>query len=449
MSNTLKGFIKWLAIMVLIGCSTLAIMLYLAIDKSSQITTVEALDVKSAKQAQQSVQRIYQSLKSSQQVKQLVINKNELDGLLFLAHRAIPSLNLNSGLVAGVAQLSFSQQLPFGDYYANVSTLIYDSEHGIELGETSLGSLSISGNALLKLAEWLLNFYLDGDFGTQLLATVTSVKISDNNITLQYQMPNGIAGSEGDSIAKLMQLRDQWQFFGNVNDVRFYFDELVNFAEQKKSVLLADYIQWLLITAQTKTQQAYLLIPGNLEEQAIIAKKENHAALLALALYFGDDKFEWLIGQVANLSTENLARRAQLRASVTLANRVDLQKHFVYSMALQLFANVTTSDAIGEFKELLDANKGGSGFSFADLLADRAGTRFALLATKDEATAKSVQHYFATPVLENVFMPEHLDLPEGISEADFKRYYLNINSMQYREMVGNIDQRLLALPLYQ
>ena len=32
---------------------------------------------------------------------------------------------------------------------------------------------------------------------------------------------------------------------------------------------------------------------------------------------------------------------------------------------------------IGELKELLDSNEGGSGFSFADMAADAAGVRFA------------------------------------------------------------------------
>ncbi len=448
MRNCLKGFIKLVVILILFVCASITVVLYLAIDDVAHVQSVELLDTSSAKQAKQSVSRIYHSLKASQNNAQLVISNKELNGLLSLAHRAIPSLKVQCNLINDVAQLTFSQKLPFGERYANVSTFIYSSKQGIALGDTSIGSLSFSGNWLLSIVEWGLNQYLENDFASELLATVKSIIIKPNSVVLSYQLPNGLA-DDGDGLSVLMQLRDQWALFGNVKDVQFYFDKLVGFSMSQNSTQLVDYINYVLNLAKDNTLDKQMLAESEPFENSGLAKQENYAALMALVLYFGHDKFELLVGNIINLSDIDKLRRYNLQSSVELGQRVDLQKHFIYSIALQLFSNLSASDAIGEFKELIDANKGGSGFSFADLLADKAGTRFAKLATSEEAKANKLQHFFTTPVVENDFMPTHLNLPEGISEQDFSRLYRNINSKQYQAMLNTIEQRLVALPIYQ
>ena len=64
---------------------------------------------------------------------------------------------------------------------------------------------------------------------------------------------------------------------------------------------------------------------------------------------------------------------------------------------------------------------GGSGFSFADLLADRAGTDFALAATRDEPTA---------------------DLPEGVPDAQLQSDYGGVGGRRYKQVVDEIERRL-------
>jgi hypothetical protein len=58
---------------------------------------------------------------------------------------------------------------------------------------------------------------------------------------------------------------------------------------------------------------------------------------------------------------------------IMLGGRQDLRLHFIVSLGIKVIADSGISFAAGEFKELLDALSGGSGFSFADLAADRAG----------------------------------------------------------------------------
>ena len=70
---------------------------------------------------------------------------------------------------------------------------------------------------------------------------------------------------------------------------------------------------------------------------------------------------------------------------VTLQQRWDYPLHFLISALVAAEAGTPLADAVGLWKELTDARRGGSGFSFEDLAADRAGTRFGELAIRDPA----------------------------------------------------------------
>ena len=155
-----------------------------------------------------------------------------------------------------------------------------------------------------------------------------------------------------------------------------------------------------------------------------------------------------LVGDISALSVKQQWQRNKLRSGLSLLGRVDLQKHFVYSMALQLFSTSNASDAMGELKEFFDASNNGSGFSFADLLADRAGTRFAMLATASEMSAMKVQRLLDSASLDRDIMPMIVNLPEGLDQQAFERYYQDINSSQYKSILLNIDKRLALLDIY-
>jgi hypothetical protein len=143
-----------------------------------------------------------------------------------------------------------------------------------------------------------------------------------------------------------------------------------------------------------------------------------------------------------------MQKRNRLKSSVTLNNRVDLQKHFIYSIAIQLFSTSDASNAVGELKEFLDSNKGGSGFSFADLMADRAGNRFAVIATQSENSAFKAQLILSDEEAVKNLMPDILDLPEGLDQESFETVYKNINTLAYIDMLTDIDTRLSNIDVY-
>jgi hypothetical protein len=172
---------------------------------------------------------------------------------------------------------------------------------------------------------------------------------------------------------------------------------------------------------------------------------ENRAALLALGILLGHSRLEDFVGQVVE---ERDWRRAAPFARTTLRGRDDWTKHFFVSAALTVLSAQAPSDAIGLFKEELDAG-GGSGFSFGDLMADRAGTTFALLATGDDAAARAIQARLAGGFRVDDFFPEAADLPEDIQDAELQSRYGGVGGPLFRSYAAEVERRLWSCPAYR
>lgn len=141
--------------------------------------------------------------------------------------------------------------------------------------------------------------------------------------------------------------------------------------------------------------------------------------------------------------------RAQTPASfrLKLRRRVDFARHFLTSAALAARGDAALSEAVGLFKELSDTDHG-SGFSFTDIAADKAGTRFAALATGSPGQARWVQQRLAAGVQDGDLMPNAADLPEHLSGEAFASRFSHVGSPAYREMVAEIEGRIAACGLY-
>ena len=172
---------------------------------------------------------------------------------------------------------------------------------------------------------------------------------------------------------------------------------------------------------------------------------ENRAALLALGVLLGHPRLEGLVGQV--VERREWPRAAPL-ARTTLRGRDDWTKHFFVSAALTVLSAQAPSDAIGLFKEELDAG-GGSGFSFGDLMADRAGTTFALLATGDNAAARAIQERLIGGFRVDDFFPEAADLPEDIQDVELQSRYGGVGGPLFRSYAAEVERRLWNCPAYR
>jgi hypothetical protein len=118
----------------------------------------------------------------------------------------------------------------------------------------------------------------------------------------------------------------------------------------------------------------------------------------------------------------------------------------VISAALAAGGGSVLADAVGVFKELSDS-QGGSGFSFPDLLADRAGVVMAETATGPGAL--SLQRAMAGSVDEALFMPPINDLPEGLQNLEFRSRYQDLDTQAYAQARRVLEERIAELALYR
>ncbi|MGR9046140.1 MAG: hypothetical protein ACU83N_12650 [Gammaproteobacteria bacterium] len=168
------------------------------------------------------------------------------------------------------------------------------------------------------------------------------------------------------------------------------------------------------------------------------AVAENRAVILVLTFY------------VNRVALAKITPQAKVWAhpvwrAVKLNDRQDLSKHYLVSAMLAAYAGTPLADAVGLFKELEDA-RSGSGFSFNDIAADRAGTRMGELAIRTEARAKKIQRLMAT-AKDSDIMPVTADLPEFMPESEFKRRFGGTEGEAYRKMMEEIEHRIAGLPI--
>jgi uncharacterized protein YfiM (DUF2279 family) len=132
--------------------------------------------------------------------------------------------------------------------------------------------------------------------------------------------------------------------------------------------------------------------------------------------------------------------------SLALAGREDMAQHFLISAWLTWQGGQRLTEALGLAKELADAQRGGSGFSFNDLAADAAGERFGRACAAEPVTLLAA---LATGLRDGAFFPDTADLPEFLPAAEFQRRYGGVDGAGFRQLRAHIQARVDALPLYK
>ncbi len=169
----------------------------------------------------------------------------------------------------------------------------------------------------------------------------------------------------------------------------------------------------------------------------------NRAAFVALAMHVVGPEARRLAGSSAMHDAMMKAEPPELR----VGGRPDLAKHFALSAALTATFDPRFTRAIGEWKELDDSLPGGSGFSFVDLTANRAGMHLARAAT-DPATAAQVADLLADTNDAALFPTAAHTMAEGLGAAEFSRRYGGLAGANYAQAVRRVDRLLARLPLY-
>ncbi|MDO9046664.1 MAG: hypothetical protein Q7U66_02890 [Methylobacter sp.] len=256
-----------------------------------------------------------------------------------------------------------------------------------------------------------------------ILATrpIKAVKIDAEKLTITYY-PNKDT---------LIQARN---FLTHTGD-----NSTLNIYQQKLADIVAKHDPaWRLSLADLLRPLFELAYQRSTLESAI---DENRVVISAINDYVNKNENKKLLAMSDPTPT------AGQQYAAFLYKRIDLAQHFIGSAALTASVNKQAAQIAGEEKELSDAH-GGSGFSFIDLAADKAGTRFGEMATSSPENARKMQKAMSGIKDYSDFMPDPRDLPEHMNEADFKQRFESVNSPVYQEILKQIDARISATPIY-
>lgn len=127
--------------------------------------------------------------------------------------------------------------------------------------------------------------------------------------------------------------------------------------------------------------------------------------------------------------------------------RKDWAKHFVYSAVLTTLLGEEITKRIGAVKEIRDFKF--SGFSFSDLLADRAGAIFAkqLLSTPENGAI--LRRKILSGFQVEDFFPNKQDLPDNMKRTEFEEQFKSAESEQYQKIMKEINHQIYQSYAYQ
>lgn len=334
-------------------------------------------------------------------------------------------------LDGGVAEVSGSARLPLGgDRYLNAVMRVRLEEHSglrVRMERLRLGDLEIPG-PLLRLLSPLVELGLRQHRATRpLMLAVEDVSIDKGRLSVTYgpvKLPKGLREDLFGTDARVMAAARV--------QAEHLLDRLP--ASPSGDKRFVDLVSAAFALARERSMEGDPVV-------------ENRGAILALGTLLGHTRVQQFYGTIVERPVDVPTRSAFY--FVTLRGRPDWTKHFWVSAAITLLSTDATSNAAGLLKEELDAGRGGSGFSFADLCADRAGTTFALTATRDAESARAMQERLADGFEVAEVFPEAADLPENLSDLKFEQQFGGVGGKKYQEQVDEIERRIADCAAYR
>lgn len=346
------------------------------------------------------------------EVRQLVLTESDLDlGLNYLTHRLAHG---SASVRIALSQLNIRASLPLPGMHRFVNLEITLAPGGEVLRPERLrvGHLPLPAALSGRLLYWGL---ARSTYGDELLAAqsmLDSAKLVNQTLALRFTW-------RGAWVAQVM--RGGGGQAGARHEPSVYHVRLRQTQSRNLAVLLGE----VFALAQERSK-------------SFDPVDENRAALTSLA--------ELVMG--SRVMGGQGMTRAERRKGIKLAGRVDFAQHFAVSAFLAATGGENLSDMAGLYKELKDA-EGGSGFSFNDLAADRAGSRLGEVATRSRVDALKLQQRLAKVQDARAFFPLVHDLPEFMPQAEFQRRFGGVGQPEYRRMTAQIEARIAGLAVYR
>ncbi len=410
-------------------------LILLAIEDTPRISGHFELTYDNIKRARQLIKENRPAHFYSRQKKTIRLAENDINLLLsYGASRVIdlPSLLLKVRLENGHAEGVMTYPLPknFLGRYINLSVTFSEKNPGISPAHVRIGQIVIPK----EIAKPVITFFHKTLLKNTDYAKIFAYAKNIDQIILKPDLLIVHYFADYRTVASLKETGRQF-LMSREQQTRFlaYHNHLAGLTRTHRSAkdALIPLLQGLSAFAAQNAQQS-----GD-------PVLENRYLLQVLSLY--------TIGRRPDpLLDDDLKRQAtqMVRTRMTFYGRSDLPKHFLVSAALTVSGGSRFADLIGIAKEIDDAD-GGSGFSFADLAADKAGIRFGQMAAGSLTRARQFQNRVQHIKNQADIMPSISRLPEGIMELQFEKSYRDLDSAAYQMVNTEIESRLNRCMFYR
>lgn len=401
-----------------IGIGGIAGVLWQAVSRQPQVIAVQPLSRADLERGR----RLYHQLQPiglrGRQTRTVTLTAQDLEvGMNYLLGRAGGG-RARVRFAAGALELDFAVPLhrPLAGRYLNASLALVPSGRSLRLVGMRLGQLPLPMALVRPLLVGALAASPDAARLQVLDAMLRQVSIQGERMRVTLVWNGQVARAFMDTLGQ--------QISGvGAEPLAAYRQRLAHLAAARPRPSSAVIIGELFALARQRSAQ------GD-------AVSENRALLITLA------------EETNRLRLGLPGGGGQPLVDLKLAGRGDFLQHFTLSAALSAVAGEALADMAGLYKEVRDT-QGGSGFSFTDLAANRAGARFGSLATASQQAARRVQERLAGSRDTALYAPRISDFPEYLPDQVFQRDYGGVGGEGYLRLVAKIEARIAALPLYR
>ena len=398
-----------------------ACALYLALDRAPMVRRAAEITPANIQRAKQIIEQNNPRRLRSGNRQSVTINQQDLDiAANYLAYfyangsARLILRNDQAELAASIRPPSIPPVI-----YFNLTAVLIEGAPMPHFKQFRVGRLEIPGFLVDWAVERVLTRFLGVDAIEAATQSIKQVALKNDQLAITYEWQSNLR----DKLRSAVFSPDDRE------RLRAYHERLtlISEAQKAKGVSLTELMVALFELAEVRSRQG--------GEAA-----ENRAAIVVLAFYVNGQP----LGEILPAAKD--WRRLDGR-TVTLNGRDDFAKHFIVSAALAAKAGGPLSDAVGLYKEIEDS-RGGSGFSFNDIAANRAGTRFGEYAVIG-TSVRQLQQKLSAGISEKEIMPATQDLPEHMPEDEFKRRFGGVDEPEYKKMMAEIERRVASLPLYR
>ena len=430
---SMMRLIKWLFILCFLLGVLLGVLTVNSLENNAIVNQKEELTSKEIKRVKRFIQLNNPQMLSIGETAHTQISQQDLNLALSYVLQNAPGRfksRVNSNIILGdkQAHVQMSYHLPnnpFGKYVNITATLesekVLKNSDLVKLMSLSVGSLELPAIIAKPLAEYAHKM-LQKNFSeyNHLSQSLQRISFEEQQLTVSYIWDKNAANSIKTQISSLV-ISDELKeaLIAQINNLSKVSYQLGSRPS------LNELIRPMFTLAENRSK----------EKDPVI---ENKAVFITLGAYALNKNISMLFDEKDQKPIKT--------SKIYLINRHDLSKHLLISAAITSMADSSLAESIGFEKEVDDSN-GGSGFSFTDLAADHAGIRLAQYSIENEQQARLVQKKLAMIKFETDYMPSIKNLPEGLTQQQINKDYLNTASYKTTELM--IKQRIDQLVIYK